>query len=150
MQISIVIPLYNEQESLRELNDWIRRVMTREGFTYEAIYVDDGSTDGSWQTIEAMATDDPAVRGVKLRGNQGKSLALRAGFRAAEGEVVFTMDADLQDSPDELPEMYRMITQEGYDLVSGWKKKRRPSRPNCTTGSPDGPPGSPCTISTAD
>lgn len=99
MQISIVIPLYNEQESLRELNDWIRRVMTREGFTYEAIYVDDGSTDGSWQTIEAMAADDPAVRGVKLRGNQGKSLALRAGFRAAEGEVVFTMDADLQDSP---------------------------------------------------
>lgn len=124
MQISIVIPLYNEQESLRELNDWIRRVMTREGFTYEAIYVDDGSTDGSWQTIEAMAADDPAVQGVKLRGNQGKSLALRAGFRAAEGEVVFTMDADLQDSPDELPEMYRMITQEGYDLVSGWKKKR--------------------------
>ena len=83
---------------------------------------DDGSTDGSWQTIEAMAADDPAVRGVKLRGNQGKSLALRAGFRAAEGEVVFTMDADLQDSPDELPEMYRMITQEGYDLVSGWKR----------------------------
>ena len=124
MQISIVIPLYNEQESLRELNDWIRRVMTREGFTYEAIYVDDGSTDGSWQTIEAMAASDPAVHGVKLRGNQGKSLALRAGFRAAEGEVVFTMDADLQDSPDELPEMYRMITQEGYDLVSGWKKKR--------------------------
>ena len=124
MEISSVIPLYNEEESLRELNEWIRRVMADNGFSYEAIYVDDGSTDGSWKVIEELSANDPAVRGIKLRGNQGKSIALRAGFQAAEGDVVFTMDADLQDSPDELPPMYRMITEEGYDLVSGWKKRR--------------------------
>lgn len=123
-QISIVIPLYNERESLAELDRWIRQVMTENGYTYQAIYVDDGSTDGSWKTIEDLARQNDAVCGIKLRGNQGKSIALRAGFRAAQGDVVFTMDADLQDSPDELPEMYRMITQQDYDLVSGWKKKR--------------------------
>ncbi len=122
--ISIVIPLYNEEESLAELNDWIRRVMLEEGFSYEVIFVDDGSTDGSWHEIEKIASSDTCVRAIKLRGNQGKSIALRAGFRAACGNVVFTMDADLQDSPDELPEMYRMITRDGYDMVSGWKKKR--------------------------
>lgn len=152
--ISIVIPLYNEEESLAELNDWIRRVMLEEGFSYEVIFVDDGSTDGSWHEIEKIASSDACVRAIKLRGNQGKSIALRAGFRAACGNVVFTMDADLQDSPDELPEMYRMITRDGYDMVSGWKKSAttlcpRQYPPNCSTTWRARLRASPCTTSTA-
>lgn len=123
-QISIVIPLFNEQDSLVELNHWIQRVMHIHGYSYQAIYIDDGSTDASWSIIENMCAQDPNINAVKLRGNQGKSLALRAGFKVAQGDVVFTMDADLQDSPEELPDMYRMIVEEGYDMVSGWKKKR--------------------------
>ena len=125
MDISIVIPLYNEEESLPELFAWIGRVMEAEGFTYEVIFVNDGSTDGSWKVIEALKAEHPeTVRGIKFRRNYGKSPALFCGFQKAQGDVVITMDADLQDSPDEIPELYRMITQEGYDLVSGWKKKR--------------------------
>ena len=125
MDISVVIPLYNEEESLPELFGWIERVMEANGFTYEVIFVNDGSTDGSWQVIEALkAGHGEVVKGIKFRRNYGKSPALFCGFRAAQGDVVITMDADLQDSPDEIPELYRMITQEGYDLVSGWKKKR--------------------------
>ena len=125
MDISIVIPLYNEEESLPELFAWIGRVMEAEGFTYEVIFVNDGSTDGSWKVIEALKAEHPeTVRGIKLRRNYGKSPALFCGFQKAQGDVVITMDADLQDSPDEIPGLYRMITQEGYDLVSGWKKKR--------------------------
>ena len=125
MNISIVIPLYNEEESLPELFAWIKRVMEDNGFTYEVIFVNDGSTDGSWKVIEALcAKHREAVRGIKFRRNYGKSPALFCGFQAAQGDVVITMDADLQDSPDEIPELYRMITEEGYDLVSGWKKKR--------------------------
>ena len=125
MDISIVIPLYNEEESLPELFAWIGRVMEAEGFTYEVIFVNDGSTDGSWKVIEALcAKHREAVRGIKFRRNYGKSPALFCGFQKAQGDVVITMDADLQDSPDEIPGLYRMITQEGYDLVSGWKKKR--------------------------
>ena len=125
MNISIVIPLYNEEESLPELFAWIKRVMEANGFTYEVIFVNDGSTDGSWKVIEALcAKHREAVRGIKFRRNYGKSPALFCGFQAAQGDVVITMDADLQDSPDEIPELYRMITEEGYDLVSGWKKKR--------------------------
>ena len=114
----------NEAESLRELHEWIVRVMTGQGFSYEIIFVDDGSTDDSWQVITSLKQSDPNVRGISFRHNYGKSAALYCGFRAAEGEVVITMDADLQDSPDEIPELYRMITEEKYDLVSGWKKKR--------------------------
>ena len=125
MDISIVIPLYNEEESLPELFAWIGRVMEAEGFTYEVIFVNDGSTDGSWKVIEALKAEHPeTVMGIKFRRNYGKSPALFCGFQKAQGDVVITMDADLQDSPDEIPELYRMITQEGYDLVSGWKKKR--------------------------
>ncbi len=125
MDISIVIPLYNEEESLPELFAWIGRVMEAEGFTYEVIFVNDGSTDGSWKVIEALKAEHPeTVRGIKFRRNYGKSPALFCGFQKAQGDVVITMDADLQDSPDEIPGLYRMITQEGYDLVSGWKKKR--------------------------
>ena len=125
MNISIVIPLYNEEESLPELFAWIKRVMEANGFTYEVIFVNDGSTDDSWKVIEALcAKHREAVRGIKFRRNYGKSPALFCGFQAAQGDVVITMDADLQDSPDEIPELYRMITEEGYDLVSGWKKKR--------------------------
>lgn len=123
--ISIVIPLYNEEESLQELGAWIDRVVSSMGKSYEVIYVDDGSNDSSWKVIESLVTENPdVVHAIKLRGNQGKSQALRAGFAATRGDVVFTMDADLQDSPDEIPEMYRMIKEDGYDLVSGWKKKR--------------------------
>ncbi len=114
----------NEAESLRELHEWIVRVMTGQGFSYEIIFVDDGSTDDSWQVITSLKQSDSNVRGISFRHNYGKSAALYCGFRAAEGEVVVTMDADLQDSPDEIPELYRMITEEKYDLVSGWKKKR--------------------------
>ncbi|MGI6219550.1 MAG: glycosyltransferase family 2 protein [Bacteroidaceae bacterium] len=125
MDISVVIPLYNEEESLPELFQWIKRVMEANKFSYEVLFVNDGSTDSSWQVIEKLAAENPeVVRGIKFRRNYGKSPALFCGFRRAEGDVVITMDADLQDSPDEIPELYRMITQEGYDLVSGWKQKR--------------------------
>lgn len=125
MNISVVIPLYNEEESLNELFAWIQRVMDEQGFSYEVIFVNDGSTDRSWAVIEDLHSQAPdVVKGIKFRRNYGKSPALYCGFKLAEGDVVITMDADLQDSPDEIPELYRMITQEGYDLVSGWKKKR--------------------------
>ncbi len=124
MDISVIIPLYNEAESLPELHTWIRRVMEENGFSYELIFVDDGSTDVSWQVIEQLKRHSPQVKGIRFRRNYGKSPALYCGFKEAQGEVVITMDADLQDSPDEIPELYRMITEEGYDLVSGWKKKR--------------------------
>lgn len=124
MEISVVIPLYNEEESLPELYAWIDRVMKANGLGYEVIFVDDGSTDGSWTVIERLSKDHSEVHGIKFRRNYGKSPALYCGFLRAEGDVVITMDADLQDSPDEIPELYRMVTQEGYDLVSGWKRKR--------------------------
>ncbi|WP_317169655.1 glycosyltransferase family 2 protein [Hymenobacter sp. BT18] len=122
--MSIVIPLLNEAESLPELTRWIHRVLTQHGLTYEVLLIDDGSTDDSWEVIEDLAQDDVHLRGIRFNRNYGKSAALDTGFRAAQGRVVCTMDADLQDSPEELPELYRMITQDGYDLVSGWKKKR--------------------------
>ena len=124
MNISVVIPLYNEEESLPELFAWIQRVMKENGFSYEVIFVNDGSTDRSWNVIEGLAAKHPEAKGIKFRRNYGKSPALYCGFEKAQGEVVITMDADLQDSPDEIPELYRMITEEGYDLVSGYKKKR--------------------------
>ncbi len=124
MDVSIVIPLLNEEESLPELCDWIDRVMSKHKMTYEAILVDDGSRDASWAQIEALKLKYPQVRGIKFRRNYGKSAALHTGFGVAEGEVVCTMDADLQDSPEEIPEMRRMILEEGFDVVSGWKKKR--------------------------
>lgn len=124
MDISVVIPLYNEAESLPELNAWIERVMKANHFSYEVIYVDDGSTDNSWAIIEELQKNSPAVCGIKFRRNYGKSPGLHCGFQRAQGDVIITMDADLQDSPDEIPELYRMIREEGYDLVSGWKKKR--------------------------
>lgn len=124
LDISVVVPLYNEEESLPELIAWIDRVMRAHAFTYEVILVDDGSSDGSWEVIERLKTSCPAVRGIRFSRNYGKSAALYCGFDAAVGEVVITMDADLQDSPDEIPALRRMILEEGYDLVSGWKKKR--------------------------
>ena len=124
MDISLVIPLFNEAESLRELEAWIARVMKENGFSYEIWFVNDGSTDNSWQVIEELRRKNPCVKGVSFRRNYGKSPALFMGFEKVQGDVVITMDADLQDSPDEIPELYRMITQDGYDLVSGWKKKR--------------------------
>ena len=124
MDISVVIPLYNEAESLPELFAWIQRVMDKNGFSYEVIFVNDGSTDSSWQVIEQLASNHPQAKGIKFRRNYGKSPALFCGFERAQGEVVITMDADLQDSPDEIPGLYRMIKEEGYDLVSGYKKKR--------------------------
>lgn len=124
MDISIVVPLYNEAESLPELNAWISRVMAQKGFSYEVIFVNDGSTDNSLEVIRNLSKDDTHVRCVSFSRNYGKSPALNEGFRRANGDVVITMDADLQDSPDEIPELYRMITEDGYDLVSGWKKKR--------------------------
>lgn len=124
MDISVVIPLLNEEESLPELEAWIRRVMSANGFSYEVIMIDDGSTDNSWQIIEQLAQQNPAVQGIKFRRNYGKSAALHTGFQYARGEVVITMDADLQDSPEEIPELYRLIKEEGYDLISGWKKER--------------------------
>jgi glycosyltransferase involved in cell wall biosynthesis len=124
MDISVVIPLLNEEESLPELSAWIDRVMHSHGFTYEIIFVDDGSRDRSWKLISELRTANPNIKGIKFRRNYGKAAALNVGFAAAEGNVVFTMDADLQDSPDELPEMYRMIIEDDLDLVSGWKKKR--------------------------
>ena len=124
MDISVVVPLYNEEESLPELYAWIERVMKANGFSYEVIFVNDGSTDRSWQIIEELSRKSDTVHGIKFRRNYGKSPALYCGFEKAQGDVVITMDADLQDSPDEIPELYRMITEDGYDLVSGWKKKR--------------------------
>lgn len=124
MDISVVIPLYNEAESLPELTAWIARVMQAQGFSYEIVLVDDGSTDDSWEVIESLKESSPAITGIKFRRNYGKSAALNVGFAAAKGSVVVTMDADLQDSPDEIPELYRKITEERYDLVSGWKKVR--------------------------
>lgn len=124
MDISVVIPLYNEEESLPELQAWIERVMNENGFSYEIIFVNDGSTDNSWNVIEDLSKKHDNIKGIKFRRNYGKSPALFCGFEKAEGDVVITMDADLQDSPDEIPELYRMITEDGYDLVSGWKQKR--------------------------
>lgn len=124
MDISVVVPLYNEAESLPELEKWIRRVMTGNGFTYEILFINDGSTDDSWEVIRRLSQENPAVKGVCFRRNYGKSPALNTGFARAKGDVVITMDADLQDSPDEIPELYRMITEDRYDLVSGWKQKR--------------------------
>lgn len=124
MDISVIVPLFNEAESLPELEQWIDRVMKQNGFSYEIIFVNDGSTDDSWNVIRELSHTNPSVKGVSFRRNYGKSPALNTGFRRAKGDVVITMDADLQDSPDEIPELYRMITQEGYDLVSGWKQKR--------------------------
>ncbi|HBG40632.1 MAG TPA: glycosyltransferase [Porphyromonadaceae bacterium] len=124
MDISVVIPLYNEEESLPELHAWIKRVMDENAFSYEIIFVDDGSTDRSWPIITTIRKSSPEVKAIKFRRNYGKSPALYCAFQKAQGDVVITMDADLQDSPDEIPALYRMITDEDYDLVSGWKKKR--------------------------
>jgi len=124
MDVSIVIPLYNEEESLPELCDWINRVLSSSKLSFEVILVDDGSNDGSWEQVVSLKKTFPQIRGVKFRRNYGKSAALHTGFNMAEGDVVFTMDADLQDSPEEIPEMRKMIVEEGYDVVSGWKKKR--------------------------
>ncbi|MBO7124822.1 MAG: glycosyltransferase family 2 protein [Bacteroidales bacterium] len=124
MQISVVISLLNEQDSLKELMEWIHKVMDENKFSYEVIFVDDGSTDNSWQIITELSQQYEQVKAIKFRRNYGKSAGLYKGFEKAQGDVVITMDADLQDSPDEIPELYRMITEEGYDLVSGWKKKR--------------------------
>ncbi|WP_423147327.1 glycosyltransferase family 2 protein [Rubrolithibacter danxiaensis] len=124
MDISVVVPLYNEAESLPELTSWIRQVMQAHNFSYEIILVDDGSDDGSWEIIEELKKSDASIKGIKFRRNYGKSAALNVGFDAVQGDVVITMDADLQDSPDEIPELYRKITKDKYDLVSGWKKKR--------------------------
>ena len=123
-ELSIVISLYNEDESIRELVSWIESVMTKNGYSYEVIMVDDGSKDGSWKIIKELSEANPAIRGISFRRNYGKSAALFHGFKAAQGRVVITMDADLQDSPDEIPELYRMVTEEGWDIVSGWKKQR--------------------------
>jgi glycosyltransferase, group 2 family len=124
MNISVVIPLYNEEESLPELYEWIERVMNNNNFSFEVIFINDGSKDNSWKVIEELAQKSPHVKGIKFRRNYGKSPALYCGFKEAQGDVVITMDADLQDSPNEIPELYRMITEEGYDLVSGYKEKR--------------------------
>jgi len=124
MNISVIVPLKNEEESLPELAAWIERVMDTHHFTYEVWMVDDGSTDDSWAVIQQLAAQNPLIKGIKFQRNYGKSAALNEGFSAAQGDVVITMDADLQDSPDEIPELYRMIVEEGFDLVSGWKKKR--------------------------
>ncbi len=124
MDLTVVVPLFNEDESLPELEAWIRRVMDANRFTYEIIFVDDGSKDRSWQVIEELSKKNPCVKGIKFRRNYGKSAAFFVGFEAAKGDVVITMDADLQDSPDEIPELRRMIVEDGFDLVSGWKQKR--------------------------
>ncbi|MBO6879589.1 glycosyltransferase family 2 protein [Winogradskyella sp.] len=124
MNISVVIPLLNEEESLKELHNWIVSVMQSNSFSYEILFIDDGSTDKSWQVISELSENNPNVKGIRFLKNFGKSQALHAGFAQAEGDVVITMDADLQDNPEEIPELYNMITSEGYDLISGWKKKR--------------------------
>ncbi len=122
--ISVIVPLLNEDESLPELASWIERVMTAHGYTYEVLFIDDGSTDKSWSVIQELGRANSSMRGIRMRRNYGKSAALSIGFSACKGKVVITMDADLQDSPDEIPGLYSMITEEGYDLVSGWKRKR--------------------------
>ena len=124
MDISVVIPSYNEAESIPELTAWIERVMNSEGFSYEVIFVDDGSSDGSWEIVEKLHAANKHIKGIRFRRNYGKSAALYSGFEAAQGDVVITMDSDLQDSPDEIPALYHMVRNEGYDLVSGWKKRR--------------------------
>ena len=124
MNLSLVIPLYNEDESLPELCSWIEKVMNTHQYTYEIILIDDGSKDKSWSVIEDLSSKNTNIKGVKFTRNYGKSAALYVGFEMAQGDVVITMDADLQDSPDEIPELYKMISQEGYDIVSGWKQKR--------------------------
>jgi glycosyltransferase involved in cell wall biosynthesis len=124
MNLSIVIPLLNEQESLPELHHWVVKVMNAHNFSYEILFIDDGSTDASWQTITHLSNENPNVKGIRFLRNYGKSQALHAGFAKAQGDVIITMDADLQDSPDEIPELFRLITEDNYDLVSGWKKKR--------------------------
>lgn len=128
MQISVVVPLFNEEESLPELCAWIKKVMDENHFTYEVIMVDDGSSDNSWNVVKEINKANDSFRGIKFRRNYGKSAALNKGFEKAQGDVVITMDADLQDSPDEIPELYRMVKEEGWDLVSGWKKKRYDSK----------------------
>lgn len=125
MDISVIIPLFNEEESIQELSDWIVRIMKAHSFSYEIIFVDDGSTDDSWKKIESISGNNGCVRGIKFRRNYGKSAALNSGFEIAKGDIIITMDADMQDSPDEIPPLYHMIRDDGYDLVSGWKKKRR-------------------------
>lgn len=124
MDISIVIPLLNEEESIQELSDWIAKVMQSNHFSYEIVFIDDGSTDKSWDIIEQLGANSKTIKGIRFRRNYGKSAALNSGFEAVEGDVVITMDADLQDSPEEIPDLYKMIKEEDYDLVSGWKKKR--------------------------
>ena len=128
MDISVIVPLYNEAESLPELTAWIRRVMEANGYTYEIEMVDDGSTDGSWNTILSLSMKNSSIHGISFRRNYGKSAALYEGFAAVQGDVVITMDADLQDSPDEIPELYRMIKEDGYDVVSGWKQHRQDNK----------------------
>jgi glycosyltransferase involved in cell wall biosynthesis len=128
MDITVIVPLYNEEESLPELFSWIKRVMDENSFSYEVIFVDDGSSDSSWNVIEHLSEEHSEAKGIKFKRNYGKSAALYCGFEKAQGDVVITMDADLQDSPNEIPELYRMITEEDYDLVSGWKKKRYDSK----------------------
>jgi glycosyltransferase involved in cell wall biosynthesis len=124
VDISVIIPLLNEQESLPELSTWITKVMTANNFSYEVIFIDDGSSDHSWEIIENLSKENSSFKGIRFLSNYGKSQALHAGFAKAQGDVIITMDADLQDSPDEIPELYNMITKDGLDLVSGWKKKR--------------------------
>lgn len=124
MDISVVVPLYNEEESLKELNDWISRVMKSNHFSYEVVFVDDGSTDTSWSVVDELSKSFDQVKGIRFRRNYGKSAALNEGFKVVEGDVVITIDADLQDSPEEIPELYRMIMEDDFDMVSGWKKKR--------------------------
>ena len=128
LNLTIIVPLFNEEESLPELSSWIRRVADGQGWNYEVIMVDDGSSDGSWETIKRLAASDGHIRGIRFRRNYGKSAALYHGFKAAAGRVVVTMDADLQDSPEEIPEMYRMITEDGWDVVSGWKQHRQDNK----------------------
>ena len=128
MDISVIVPLYNETESLPELAAWIRRVMETNGYSYEILMVDDGSTDGSWDTVLSLSKENPAIHGISFRRNYGKSAALYEGFAAVQGDVVITMDADLQDSPDEIPELYRMVKEDGYDVVSGWKQHRQDNK----------------------
>lgn len=128
MDISVVIPLLNEEESLIELHDWIAKVMQSNQFLYEIIFIDDGSTDNSWNIIEQLSQKNSSVKGIRFQKNYGKSQALNAGFKEVQGNVVITMDADLQDSPDEIPELYNLIVKDGYDLISGWKKKRYDSK----------------------
>lgn len=124
MDISVIVPLYNEEESLTELNDWIVQVMQSNHFSFEIIYIDDGSGDGSWEIITGLSKKHAEVKGIQFRRNYGKSAALNEGFKVAEGDVVITMDADLQDSPEEIPDLYKMVMKDGFDLVSGWKKVR--------------------------